>query len=316
MKSEVSTLVRTIGSGIANFARTRIRVLDYVELMKPELTFLSVLTTLCGFYLAVDGQIDGWLLFHTAMGTALVGGGAGALNQYMERAYDALMRRTERRPLPAGRLLPVEGMVFGIACTAVGIGQLFIYVNVLTASLAALTFATYLFLYTPLKRVTPYATLVGGIPGALPPMMGWTAVRNEVTIEAWILFAILFCWQMPHFLSLAWMYRKDYARAGFKILSVVDPSGKRTSRHILLFCAALIPASGAATALGLTGPTYLAGGLVLGMSFLVLGVLFAGCVGRAEQAHFMKTNSSSRRIFLASLLYLPALMLLMMLDKV
>ena len=171
--------------------RSRAHMLDYLELMKPELTGLSVMTTLCGFYLATTGSFNGWLFFHTAIGTLLVGGGAGALNQYIERQYDALMKRTERRPLPAGRLLPFEVLMFGCFISIAGIVQLAFFANFLTGFLAVITWSTYLFLYTPLKRVTPFSTVIGGIPGALPPMMGWTAVRNEITIEPLILFAIL-----------------------------------------------------------------------------------------------------------------------------
>jgi len=295
-------------------AHTRSRLLDYVELTKPELTSLSVLTTLCGFYLA-GGAFDIVRFMHVALGTALVGGGAGALNQYIERHYDALMKRTERRPLPAGRLAPAEGLTFGIGIAVAGLLDLYIFTNVLTGALAAVTFASYLFLYTPLKRVTPFSTLVGGVPGALPPMMGWAAAKNELAPESWVLFAILFCWQMPHFFSLAWMYRKDYARAGFKMLSVADENGSRTARQILIYCAALIPISVVMTFIGLTGSLYIVGALILGTSFLGLSILFDRSVRDATASDFSAANISSRRIFLASLAYLPALMLLMVLDK-
>lgn len=296
--------------------RTRSLVVDYLELMKPELTGLSVLTALCGFYLAAGDSFDIWLFLHTLFGTVFVGGGAGALNQYMERTYDALMKRTEKRPLPAGRLFPREVFLFGILISIAGIIELTLFVNPLTGFLAFLTLTSYLFLYTPLKRVTPLATMVGGIPGALPPMMGWTAVRNEITLEAWILFAILFCWQMPHFLSLAWMYRKDYARAGFKMLTVNDVRGVRTSRQIVLFCFALIPMSLLAAVVGLTGYFYVVGALLLGIMFLVFGLLFARSAGRSTNAEIAQSNPFSRRIFFASLLYLPALLFLMTIDKV
>lgn len=296
--------------------QSRARVLDYLELMKPELTSLSVLTALCGFCLASQAAFDVSRFLQTAVGTLLVGGGAGALNQYIERKYDALMKRTERRPLPSGRLSPIQALVFGIGLSSVGILQLTLFTNLLTGFLAILTFVTYLFLYTPLKRVTPYATLVGGIPGALPPMMGWTAVRNEVSLEAWILFAILFCWQMPHFLSLAWMYRKDYARAGFKMMTVTDQHGDKTARHIVIFCIALIPATLLTAVVGLTGLLYLLGASVLGLTFLAFGIFFAYHAGDGKTIDPAKTNFYSRRIFFASLLYLPALMCLMVIDKV
>jgi protoheme IX farnesyltransferase len=289
-------------------------LLDYAELMKPELTSLSVLTTLCGFYLATKGQFDWTLFLHTALGTMFVGGGAGALNQYIERSFDALMKRTERRPLPAGRLEPIAVLTFGTLLSILGMFQLTFLVNPLTGFLAFITFTTYLFLYTPLKRISPISTLVGGIPGALPPMMGWTAVRNELGIEAWILFAILYCWQMPHFFSLAWMYRKDYARAGFRILTVTDESGVRTGRQLLGYCIALVPVSIAPSVFGMTGSATTFGAIVLGVAFLYNSVLVVKYAGTNET--LARVNLYSRRLFFASLLYLPALMLLMSLDKI
>lgn len=294
-------------------ARIRGRVLDYAELMKPELTTLSALTALCGFYLGSEGAFRTWVFVHLALGTLLVGGGAGALNQYIERSYDALMKRTERRPLPSGRLRPAEALLFGIVISVMGLAQLFVYVNPLTAALGALTWSTYLFLYTPLKRVTPLSTIVGGIPGALPPMMGWAAARNAVSAEAWILFAILFCWQMPHFFSLAWMYRRDYARAGFRILTVTDVSCLRTSRQIFWFTSALLPLSAAPMLWGMTGPVSAAGALLLGGAFLLFGARLLRSARRSDEPILI--NALSRRIFFASLLYLPALMLVMSFDK-
>ncbi len=295
--------------------RTRPRFMDYMELMKPELTFLSVLTTLCGFYLATQGTFDWLLFFNVAIGTTLVGGGAGTLNQYIERNYDALMKRTERRPLPAGRLLPMEVLTYGIIISVVGLAQLTIFVNVLTGFLAFLTWSSYLFLYTPLKRVTPLSTLIGGIPGAIPPMMGWTAMRNEVSIEAWILFAILFFWQMPHFFSLAWMYKKDYARAGFKVLSVSDEHGHRTSFQILIYLLALIPASLAPSFSGMTGMASSISALLLGVSFLIFGIALMKFSRQTSIDSLSKVNYYSRKLFFASLVYLPVLMIVMSLDK-
>lgn len=283
----------------------RSRLLDYITLCKPELTLLSVATALAGSYLATIGVMDFLLLFHVFLGTALVGGGAGALNQYIEREYDGMMRRTENRPLPSGRLSPGEVLFFGTSISIIGIVHLAIFANVLTGFLAVVTSVSYLFLYTPLKRISSLSTIVGGVPGALPPMMGWTAVRGEINAEAWILFAILFLWQMPHFLSLAWMYKKDYARAGFPMLAVIDQDGATTSRQILLYCTALIPATIMPTIVGLTGPIYLLGGTALGVAFLVCGVwLFR-----------TRTNVWARRVFFASLLYLPILFVVMGIDK-
>lgn len=283
----------------------RSRIADYFMLTKPELTFLSVVTALGGFYLAADGVLPVVLMLHALVGTALVGGGAGALNQYIERDYDALMKRTENRPLPSGRLLPEKVLLFGILLSVGGIAQILLFVNSLTALLAGITLVTYLFLYTPLKRITPLSTILGGVPGALPPVMGWTAVRNEITIEAWALFAILFLWQMPHFYSLAWMYRKDYERAGYRMITVGDPGGRITSRQILLYCVVLIPASLLLSIVAGLGVAYSVGALVAGVLFLMTAV----------HLYRTKTNASARRVFFASLLYLPALLCAMVVDK-
>jgi len=311
MNAEAKTLTLQFSD-----SRSRSRVLAFVELMKPELTSLSVLTALCGYYLATAGFFDVWGFLHLAIGTALLGGGAGALNEYIEREYDALMKRTERRPIPSGRVAAGDGLVFGILAAALGVLQLFIFTNVLTGLLGLLTLILYIFVYTPLKRVTPLATIVGGLPGALPPVMGWTAVRNDITLEAWILFAILFFWQMPHFFSLAWMYRKDYARAGFKLLTVMDEDGVRTSRQILLYCTALVPVSVVVGIVGLSGSVYTLGALLLGLVFLAFAILFARAVSIQRVPDFARANHYSRQLFFASLFYLPFLFLLMSLDKV
>ena len=283
----------------------RLRVLDYLTLAKPELTFLSVVTALAGCYLASPGGLPVIAMLHVLVGTALVGGGAGALNQFIEREFDGQMRRTENRPIPSGRIYPLEALLFGIFLAVAGILYLSVTTNILTGFLAAATLTSYLFLYTPLKRITPAATLIGGIPGALPPVMGWTAVANEITLESMALFAILFCWQMPHFLSLAWMYRKDYARAGYKVLTALDDSGVRTSRQILLYCTALIPASLALPILGATGSVYGISAVILGVVFLLFGL----------QLYYARTNIAARKVFFASLVYLPVLLLFMALDK-
>jgi protoheme IX farnesyltransferase len=296
--------------------RVKSRLLSFVELMKPELTGLSVLTSLCGFYLGTIGSLDFRLFLLTGIGTLLVGGGAGALNQFMEREYDSMMRRTERRPLPTGRVTPTEVLWFGVTLSLVGILLLSLCLNLFTGFLATLTITTYLFLYTPLKRITPIATLVGGIPGALPPMMGCVAARNEISLPAVVLFAILFFWQIPHFHSLAWVYRKDYARAGFRMLTVLDADGTRTSRQMLLCTSALIPSSLGLTLAGITGDYYLIGALILGVAFLGYGVLFARVSGNGEAGALAKSNVYAWRMFSASLLYLPALMILMTINKV
>jgi protoheme IX farnesyltransferase len=294
-------------------------VADFVELMKPELTSLSVLTAICSFYLAHFGAwsaADVWLLANLALGTTLVGGGAGALNQYLERNYDAKMKRTEKRPLPSGRLMPGTVLAFGIILSSIGLLELTFAVNTLTGFLGVVTLTTYLFLYTPLKRISPVATTIGGIPGALPPLMGWVAARNEITFGAMVLFVILFFWQMPHFFSLAWLYRKDYARAGYRLLTVVDDSGTRTSRHVLGNCAALLPLSLVPSVIGMTSTLYFFGALAAGIGFLFFGIMFASSFVSAQQENTARTNLFARRLFFASLVYLPVLFFLMVIDKV
>jgi heme o synthase len=277
-------------------------IADYVMLMKPELTLLSVLTAIGSAYLALNGSLHYYLLIHTFIGTTLIGGASGVLNQYIERRYDALMKRTEHRPLPSGRVQSEEALIFGIMLCAVGIFYLALFTNWVAVFLALLTLVSYLAIYTPLKRRTPFATVLGGIPGALPPLIGWAVVRGGVSMEAWSLFFILFFWQMPHFLSLAWMYRNDYARAGYKLLTVLDPSCAVTSRQILVYSIALVPASLMPMLVGLTGIFYFIGALLLSMGFLVIAI----------RLYFVRTNFAARKLFYASLLFLPALFFLMM----
>jgi len=284
---------------------TRSHVADYVALAKPELTLLSVLTSVGGAYLAARDFIPYAALVHTLIGTTLVGAGAGALNQYIERNSDALMRRTENRPLPSGRVQPREALLFGIVLSVLGVLQLSLLTHPLAGSLAAATLGTYLFLYTPLKRMTPFSTVVGGIPGALPPLIGWAAVTGDLPAAAWSLFFILFFWQMPHFLSLAWMYRKDYARAGYRMLTVVDPSGQVAARQILIYNLALVPAALAPTLMGILGPLYFFAALTLTIGFLV----------QAARLHHERTNVNARKLFYGSLVYLSVLIGLMILDR-
>ncbi|HTR82648.1 MAG TPA: heme o synthase [Bacteroidota bacterium] len=302
------------------YSRPLLRTItDYVELMKPELTSLSVLTALCSFYMAHTGTwvgSDFWLLANLALGTTLLGGGAGALNQYIERDYDRLMKRTEKRPLPAGRLSPYSALLFGIIVSILGVLELEFFVNGLTGFLGVAILSSYLFLYTPLKRISPVATTVGGIPGALPPVMGWVAARGEITFEPLLFFAILFLWQMPHFFSLAWLYKKDYARAGYKMLTVVDETGTRTSRHILANCAALIPISLIPSVTGIASTTYFFGALVAGVVFLGFGIMFAATFFTKHTDQHVRANQLARRLFFASLVYLPSLFLLMAVDKI
>jgi protoheme IX farnesyltransferase len=283
----------------------RIRLADYYELTKPGIAFLAAFTTAAGFYLGTYQQLNVVSFFHTLLGTVLVAAGSGTLNQFIEVEADAKMRRTERRPLPAGRIPLAEALSLGTVLSVVGILYLAVAVNFLTSFLAALTLGSYLFIYTPLKKITSLSTIVGAIPGAIPPMMGWTAVRNEITVEAWVLFAILFFWQIPHFLAIAWMYRNDYARGGFPMLPVIDPDGGSASRQIVAYCMALVPVSLMPTVLGLTGAIYFFSALLLGLLFLSVGVGLA----------LFKSNLYAKRLLLASICYIPLLLGMMMADK-
>jgi protoheme IX farnesyltransferase len=282
------------------------RLAVFAELVKARLTLLVLLTTLVGLYLGVQGRVDYVLMLHAMLGTALVASGAAALNQFLEREWDARMRRTEERPLPSGRIQPGTALIFGGVSSAAGLVYLTSVVNPLTGLLGAITLASYLFIYTPLKRVTTLNTVIGAVPGALPPLMGWTAARGEISVEGWSLFAILFFWQLPHFLSIAWIYREDYARAGFAMLPVFDPTGERTGRHAVSYTLGLLPVSLCPFLFGLAGPVYL-GGAVL------LGAVFAGCAVRFS---LELTNQRARQLFYLSIIYLPLLLGLMVLDKV
>ena len=286
-------------------AAAKSRVSDWISLSKPELTLLSVLTAVCGAYLASGTDLYSAKILHTFLGTLLVGSGAGILNQFIERDYDRLMRRTSHRPLPSGRVRPFDALILGVVISLAGVADLTFSANPLAGSLAIATLATYLFLYTPLKRLTPLATAVGAIPGALPPLIGWVAVRGEFSAEGVALFAVLYFWQMPHFLSHAWMYRLDYARAGFRILAVVDPEGKKTSGHILGHSLALGVVSLVPFAFGFLGLAYALSALLLG-SYLII------C---AVKLHRTRSTAGARQVFLASLVYLPGLLLGTVLGK-
>ena len=276
------------------------------DLVKARLTFLVVLTTLVGFYMGSRGPVDWVLLLHTVLGTALLACGAAALNQLWEREHDAKMRRTQARPLPSGRMQPETVLIFGGVASVAGLIELVLGVNPLTSLLGAVTLATYLFVYTPLKRITWLNTAVGAIPGALPPMMGWTAAGNPLSAEGWALFAILFFWQIPHFFAIAWLYRDEYAKAGFVMLPTVDPEGLRTGSQAVNHTFGLLLASLAPFVFRLAGPVYLAGALVLGAAFLVLAFQFSRRL----------TTRSARLLFFLSIIYLPLLLGLMVLDKV
>jgi protoheme IX farnesyltransferase len=250
--------------------------------------------------------MDYWKLLHAMLGTGLLACGAAALNQLLERGPDAKMRRTENRPLPSGRMQPDTVLLVGVGMITVGLAELALLVNLLTSFLGALTVVSYVFIYTPLKRLTTLNTLIGAIPGAIPPLMGWTAATGHISAGGWSLFAILFLWQLPHFMAIAWLYREDYARGGFKMLPIVDPDGRRTASQALFHSFGLIPISLFPALLGVAGVIYFSGAILLGAAFFYFAVQFARGL----------TAEKARRLFIASILYLPALLGLLVLDKV
>jgi protoheme IX farnesyltransferase len=286
-------------------ARPRWRVMDFAELGKPRVVVMVLITTFVGFYLGSQGPPDLIRLLPTLLGTGLAAAGTLALNQFIERDLDAKMERTRRRPLPDGRLQPTEALVFGVVTTLAGLLYLTLAVNGLSGAVTAATSISYLFMYTPLKRKTPLCSLVGAVPGALPPVTGWVAAHNGLSVEAAILFAILFLWQLPHSLAIARMYQDDYARAGIRLLPVVEPDAKSTGRQIVSNCLALLLVGLLPTFVGLAGTVYFISALVLGGVFLAYGIAFA----------LSRTVASARQLLFASLLYLPALLIVMALDK-
>ncbi|MGP8198124.1 MAG: heme o synthase [Limisphaerales bacterium] len=305
MKASIQTLNAPPAIAVAPAAEKSLAVV-LSELFKMRLTTLVLLTTLAGFYLGSRGPVSRGLMAGTLLGAALLASGASALNQLLERDYDARMRRTQDRPLPTGRLTPEAVLLIGGACAMAGLAWLALAVNLLTALLGAITLVCYVFIYTPLKRVTTLNTAIGAIPGALPPLMGWTAARGEITAEGWSLFAIVCFWQLPHFLSIAWMYRDEYARAGFVMLPVVDAGGERTGRQAFCHTLGLLPVSLAPFLYHLTGPVYLCGALALGSAFAWCAFQFA--------RH--RTLRRARTLFYVSILYLPILFGLMVFDKI
>ena len=278
----------------------------FADLTKARLTTLVLLTALVGFYAGWSGPMNFVLAFNALAATALVAAGAAALNQLLESEYDAKMRRTQDRPLPSGRLQPATVAIFGGVSSVAGLVYLALAVNLLTSVLGAVTLVSYLFIYTPLKRVTWLNTAIGAIPGAMPPLMGWTAARGELSGEGWALFAILAFWQIPHFFAIAWIYRDEYAKAGFIMLPNVDANGRRTAQQTVSHTLALVMASLVPFALNMAGSVYLASALVLGAGFL-------GC---AVQFSRQLTLARARQLFLASIIYLPLLLAAMVWDKV
>jgi heme o synthase len=287
-------------------SRPRAAAADYLALTKPGLTALSAATALGGAYLGAGRAPSPFLLLNLAIGTLLVGAGAGALNQWRERDADALMKRTEQRPIPSGRLSPLRAALIGTACAIGGILQLYYTTTPLAGLLAAVILVTYIGLYTPMKRVSHLATAVGGIPGALPPVIGWVSAGRGFTLEAYLLFLFLFIWQMPHFLALAWMYRRDYERGGYRLLPHYDATGGITARLILLYTAALMPAGVALSAIGMMGWVFLLGSVVTGGLFFAAAFRFWRSI----------TNDNARRVFFGSLVYLSVILFLMLADRV
>lgn len=277
----------------------------FSELTKPRITFLVSLTAMAGFCMGSTGGIDYLKLLNMTIGIALLSSGLSTLNQYLERDLDGLMRRTQGRPLPTGKLSPSEAAMFGISLSAVATTYLAIFINPLSALLGLATFASYLFVYTPLKTKTTLSTVFGAFPGAMPPLIGWVAARGRIGVEAWILFAILFLWQFPHFLAIAWMYRDDYARAGIRMLPVVEPEGRVTGQQIITYTLLLVPVSLLPVAVGISGQIYLFGAVVLGLGFLFF----------SAKAALVRTTWQARKLLLASVLYLPALFALMVLNR-
>ncbi len=276
----------------------RIGVKDFVTLTKPGITVMVGITAAVGYYVASHGAFDWKTFLHLMGGTLLSSASAAAFNMLMERRLDAKMYRTKGRPLATGHMAPPEAAVFGaVLCTA-GLVYLALCVNLLTSALSAATMVSYLVLYTPLKTKSSVCTLVGAIPGALPPVMGWAAARGSLETGAWILFMILFFWQLPHFLALAWMYREDYARAGFPMLSVEEPTGASAGRQVVLQTLALLVVSVLPVGFDMAGEGYLLAALLLGTGFLGFGVAFA----------VQRSRARASRLFLASITYLPLLL--------
>jgi protoheme IX farnesyltransferase len=284
----------------------RRRVADYLELTKPRVVVMVLITTLVGFYLASSGPMSWPLLVHTLLGVALASAGTLALNQYLEHDLDARMLRTKLRPLPDKRIQPGDALSFGVAITAGGLLYLSLLVNPLSGFVTAVSVASYLFLYTPLKRKTPLCVFVGAIPGALPPVTGWAAVSGALPLGAWVLFAILFLWQIPHALAIAVLYRDDYARADFRLLPVIEPDGKATGRLIMMHSLVLFAVGLLPTTLHLTGVTYFVAALVLGVALMVCGMMLARS----------PSTEMARRLLIATLIYLPTLLAAMAFDKV
>ena len=292
----------TLGDDLSQISR---RVSTLVELTKPRLVSMILITTAAGFYIG-SGQPLNWLqLIHTIIGTGLSAAGVLALNQYLERDLDAQMVRTCHRPLPDQRLRPTTALFFGVTLTAGGLLYMAFSVNALSALIISAIVVTYLFVYTPLKQKTSLCTVAGAVPGALPPVIGWVAARGTLNIEAWVLFAILFLWQLPHSLSIAYIYRDEYAQAGFRLLPVIHPDGKSTNRQIVINCLGLVVVALLPTLLGIAGIVYFFAALALSIIFLGFGINLS----------ISRSTLAAKRLLYVSLIYLPLVFLVMALDK-
>jgi protoheme IX farnesyltransferase len=288
----------------AQAGRSSSIVSDYISLTKPRLNFLVVLTSAAGYYLGALATPDLWKMTQAVIGTALVAGGSAVLNQVYERDTDARMRRTRMRPLPDHRLAVPDATIFGVVLAASGVAILGLAANWVAAALAFTTLAIYLFVYTPMKRTSTLSTLVGAVPGALPAVIGWSAARGDIALGGWTLFAIVFLWQIPHFMAISWLYRDDYRSAGFPMLPVVEPDGRRTGQQALLYCCALVPVSLAPSVVGVAGWAYFWLALPLGAVMLWLSLQFAR----------ERSERSARTLFFASIIYLPLIWAAMVID--
>ncbi len=299
MSTTIAEINQTKAAGL------RDKMAAYFELTKPRIAFLLVLTSAAGFYLGSKGAFDVVLFANSLIAITLLAFGVATLNQYWERDLDTLMERTALRPLPTNRVTPSEALIFGILQCGIAEAYLFIFVNGLTALLGLCVIVGYILVYTPLKTKTSASTAIGAIPGALPPLMGWTAATNDITLGAWALFAMQFLWQFPHFFAIAWLYREEYAKAGILMLPVVDPEGRLTARQIVMFAIMLLPVSLAPFFFGISGPIFLVGASLLGLWFLRTSI----------QSARAKTKEKARRLLFVSVIYLPLLFILMVADK-
>ena len=291
-------------TAVALEPRSRVSITrDYLELSKSRIVLMVLITTAAGYLFAAD-TVNPLLMLNALVGTALVAAGTNALNQYVEREHDGKMQRTRSRPLPAGRITPRAALLFSSAIAVIGTVYLGLTVNWLTAALGAFTLTSYIFVYTPLKRVSTICTIIGAVPGAIPPLMGWTAATNGLALGGWIVFGILFLWQLPHFMAISWLYREDYARGGFVMLSTLDENGAAVARQAVFYTLALLPVSIAPAVFGLTGMAYLVGATLSGLALFWAAVRFA----------FDRSTGNARRVFMISNLYLLTVMLLLVVN--